>query len=230
MRSLSEGLLVNDKMSVIVIDDDQFTRTMLKSVLQGLGYSVVAEASSATEAIERAIAHSPKIALIDLDLGEGPTGIDVAHALRRKNPRISIVMLSTYQEPRFLGNNQLPLPSGSVYLVKDSLSDPSVLEQAIQRSLQADESEVTISATETAESKAFAELSDQQISVMRLVAAGYSNADIARRQWVSEAAVEKSIARLIKSLNIKAGKEHNQRVMIAQHYYQITGAVSARRS
>jgi hypothetical protein len=45
---------------------------------------------------------------------------------------------------------------------------------------------------------------------------------------MTEPAVEKAIARLIRHFDLKAGKEQNQRVVIAQLYYQLTGAVSAR--
>ena len=73
-----------------------------------------------------------------------------------------------------------------------------------------------------------AALSDQQVEIMRLVAAGFANREIARRREMTEPAVEKAIARLIRHFDLKTGKEQNQRVVIAQLYFQLTGAVSAR--
>ena len=64
---------------------------------------------------------------------------------------------------------------------------------------------------------------------MRLVSAGHSNAEIARLRVMSVSGVEKVIARLIRHFGIPSGKESSQRVLIAQAYFKLTGAVSARR-
>ena len=217
---------MNSDLNVLLVDDDQFTRTMLRTLLNGLEFASVIEAKSASEALEISSQNKIDIAILDLDLGEGPTGIDVAHALRRKNSQIAILMLSTYQQPRFMGQNQLPLPAGSVYLVKNSLSDPIILLNAIELALLSEDQPTRV--ISNLATNHFESLSDQQIEILRSIAAGYSNAEIAKRLWLSEAAVEKSIARLIKSLNIKAQRTQNQRVVLAQLYHQMTGAVSVR--
>jgi DNA-binding NarL/FixJ family response regulator len=59
---------------------------------------------------------------------------------------------------------------------------------------------------------------------MRLIAGGMSNAQIAEKLIMQEASVEKAIARLIKQLGVKATREQNQRVLIAQQYHQLTKA------
>jgi DNA-binding NarL/FixJ family response regulator len=60
------------------------------------------------------------------------------------------------------------------------------------------------------------------VEIMRLVASGLTNAQIAQELLMSEKAVEKSIARLIKQLGIATSREYNQRVLIAQEYYRMT--------
>jgi DNA-binding NarL/FixJ family response regulator len=169
----------------------------------------------------------PDVALLDLDLGEGPTGIDLAHALRRSLPEIGIVMLSAYEEPRLMGAGQQPLPERSLYLVKRTITDAEQLGRALRLSIDP-ELGATMARVGSDAAGELAALSDQQVEVMRLVAAGFANAEIARRREMTEPAVEKAIARLIRHFDLKAGKEQNQRVVIAQLYYQLTGAVSAR--
>lgn len=66
-------------------------------------------------------------------------------------------------------------------------------------------------------------LSDNQIDIMRLVAEGYSNAEIARRTFVTEPGVAKAIGRLVKQLGIEAGPDANVRVRITQAYYAMVG-------
>ena len=65
---------------------------------------------------------------------------------------------------------------------------------------------------------------------MRLIAAGFSNSEIARRLVIEEASVEKAVMRLIRQLDVKAAREENQRVMIAQAYFALSGTRSVRRS
>jgi DNA-binding NarL/FixJ family response regulator len=72
------------------------------------------------------------------------------------------------------------------------------------------------------------DLSDKQIEMMRLVASGLSNSEIAKRQWITEAAVEKAISRLCKKLEIVVSKEQNLRVLIAGAYHQYSGSVNVR--
>jgi DNA-binding NarL/FixJ family response regulator len=166
------------------------------------------------------------VAILDMDLGEGPTGIDLAHRLRAVLPTMGIVVLSTYEEPRLMGYNQPPLPAGSIYLVKRTVVDSAVLERALQMAVDPNVRDGMT--TQGSATHAASNLSDLQIEMMRMVAAGYSNAEIARRRSLTVPSVEKAIARLIKQLGLQASPAQNQRVMIAQVYYQLTGAVSAR--
>jgi DNA-binding NarL/FixJ family response regulator len=163
------------------------------------------------------------VALLDLDLGEGPTGIDLAHALRRALPSIGIVFLSTYADPRLLGSVPA-LPPDSLYLTKQEVADTSVLADAlhaVQGTLD--------DAHSAAREQGLAELTDAQIDVMRLIAAGYSNAEIARRLVIEEASVEKAVMRLIRQLDVRATRAENQRVMIAQAYFAVSGTRVVRR-
>ena len=120
---------------VLVVDDDSFTRTTLKSTLAALDCKVVAEADAAGAALRMVAKARPDVALLDLDLGEGPTGIDLAHALRRSLPEIGIVMLSAYEEPRLMGAGQQPLPERSLYLVKRTITDAEQLGRALRLSI-----------------------------------------------------------------------------------------------
>jgi DNA-binding NarL/FixJ family response regulator len=214
---------------VLLVDDDPFTRMMLTTTLNTLGYSVVGDAPSAASALRMARDLRPTVAVLDLDLGEGPTGIDVAHGLRNVNPEIGIVMLSTYEEPRLMGYNQPPLPEGSLYLVKKTVIDPAILDRAVMMSIDPMLRDGRINLDFTTESPVPPKLTDLQIDIMRLVAAGHSNTEIARLRSLTVPSVEKAVARLIKQLDLQATPDKNQRVMIAQVYYRLTGAVSARR-
>ena len=215
------------RLRVMLVDDDPFTRMTLVATLGSLEFAVVGDVASAKEALLLAAEARPDVAVVDLDLGEGPTGLDVAHRLRELLPAIGLVVLSTYEEPRLMGFNQHPLPDDALYLVKRTVVDPEVLGRAVRMSVDQDFRAGTMRVVP--QDAAGVKLSDAQIDIMRLVAAGHSNVEIARRRSLTVPAVEKAIARLIKQLDLQASADTNQRVAIAQAYYRLTGAVSARR-
>lgn len=210
----------------LVVDDDPFTRGMLATAVQGLGWSPVRSASSVAEALWVTRHLEPAVAVLDLDLGEGPTGVDLAIGLRLTYPEIGLVIISTYEEPRLIGLNLPPMPEGAIYLVKRTVTDGDVLDHALQ---------LAVGPLRLGPSTRFDRnpsdlgISDQSIEIMRLVSAGHSNAEIARLRVMSVSGVEKVIARLIRHFGIPSGKESSQRVLIAQAYFKLTGAVSARR-
>lgn len=216
-----------DRLDVMLVDDDPFTRMTLVTTLQTLGCRRVVDAATAVEGLRLAAQTRPDVAVLDLDLGEGPTGIDLAHRLRHVLPAIGIVMLSTYEEPRLMGFNQQPLPEDALYLVKRTVVDPEVLGRALRMSVDPGLRDGTMRVVSQGNPRV--KLSDHQIDIMRLVAAGHSNAEIARRRSLTVPAVEKAVARLIRQLDLQAAPDTNQRVAIAQAYYRLTGAVSARR-
>lgn len=212
-------------MHALVIDDDGFVRFLLVRSLQDFGFTSVDDAASAAEAMRLAKARKPTLAILDLDLGAGPNGIDVAYGLRKAYPDIAIVILSSYKDPRLLGANR-ELPDGSVYLSKRDVGDVNVLQQAITEVLKAPRGRRHGAPEATVAGR---RLSDNQVEIMRLVAEGFSNAEIARRRQLSEPAVEKAIARLIKQLELTPGRTDNARVLITQEYYSLIGATQVRR-
>lgn len=219
---------------VIIVDDDPFTLATLKSTFESLGVPDVTALRTATEAITQVStsAHSPQatVAVLDLDLGEGPTGIDLSHRLRQIAPHIGIVILSTYSEPRLMGVRQPALPPRALYLVKQSIDNPRLLLDAVLQSVSDGRDDSSQSRGATAQQSResikqhsrVAKLRDNQVEIMRLVASGLTNAQIAQQLLMTEKSVEKSVARLIKQLGIATSRDYNQRVLIAQEYHRMT--------
>jgi DNA-binding NarL/FixJ family response regulator len=205
--------------TVLVLEDDDFTRMTLASTLTMAGISVVAECATASDALTQLAKHRPQVALVDLDLGRGPTGLDVARVLRREEPRIGIVFLTSYRDPRLVANPRHSPPSGSQYVVKKNVTSIDVLLDAITQSLT---SRKTSRFLPSADSD-FGRLTKSQIDALRLVADGLSNAEIARRLSITERAVEQKIARIAKRLEIGRELDRNLRVSIARAYFRESG-------
>lgn len=210
---------------VLIVDDDPFTRTVLRGVVDVPPFTVVGVSGTFAGGLSAARREKPTVVLVDLDLGEGPTGIDLAHAIRRVVPEIGIVMLSTYIDPRLIGTNVDP-PPGSIYLTKQEVEELGILHGALVSAARMPLGGGHLLVGD----ERLQNLTDSQVEVMRLIAAGFSNSEIARRLVIEEASVEKAVMRLIRQLDVKAAREENQRVMIAQAYFALSGARSVRRS
>ena len=207
----------------LVVDDDDFTRFLLVRTLTGFGYDSISDASTAADALRLVQAGQGfEVAVLDLDLGRGPHGIDLAHALRRLLPSLAIVLLTSYDDPRLIGTSQ-ELPIGGVYLSKRSVGDENLLRDTLTLVLQHPCSADNRPPSESAGPTGLA-LSDNQIEIMRLVAEGFSNAEIGRRQHLTERAVAKAVSRLVRQLDLQAGPDDNVRVLIAQQYYARIGS------
>lgn len=203
---------------VLVVEDDNFTRITLVSSLKSAGVENVYSAGNSPEAIALAEKHLPTAALIDLHLGAGPTGLDLARQLRSQNPRIGIVILTSYDDPRLLGENPDFIPSGTRYLVKRDITDISLVTEALRSS------PTSTKLLNRVPKDAFSgQLSQTQLEILRLVAEGYSNSEIAKRRGVSEKAVEGTITRLATRLSLEKDTALNQRVHIARVYFRAMG-------
>lgn len=203
--------------SVLIVDDDDFTRMALAAVLRSLDYEVLAQTESVVQAMDAARAARIDVALVDLDLGEGPTGIDLAHGLRGLQPAIGILILSSYADPSFIGRRSRPMPEGAEFLTKQELGDPNILDAALARAQDQD------TPAPPAQRTSQHNLSESQIETMRLIAAGLTNAEIARRMWITEDGVNRAVTRLVKQLGLEVTKDRNARVLIARAYADMAG-------
>jgi DNA-binding NarL/FixJ family response regulator len=208
---------------VLVVEDDSFTRTTVCATLRYHGVLVVGEAANAREGLQLAATSEVDAVLLDLDLGGGPNGIDLASALRKAQPTLGIVILTTYEDPRLAGNSLATLPADVSYLVKRDLSDSMALPRAVRAAIKEAQSGARPARRAPRQSVATSELTDAQLEVMRLVAEGLSNVGIAEQRSVTEGAVEKLINRTARQLGIESTSTQNLRVQIARSYLQLTG-------
>jgi DNA-binding NarL/FixJ family response regulator len=209
---------------VLVVEDDAFTRTTVCDALRFHGVMIVGEAGSATEAMAIADGLEFDAVLLDLDLGGGPTGIDLALALRRDRPHVGVVVLTTYEDPRLVRQSYAVLPDDVIYLVKRELSDATALPGALRAAIERAGAPAGTRGGEGRAAGTAAGLTEVQIEVMRLVAEGYSNAAIARERVVTEGAIEKLVHRTARQLGITSTSDQNLRVQITRAYLGLTGA------
>jgi len=203
--------------TALILEDDDLTRVSIAAALSAASITVVGHAKTSAEAIEIANRFLPHVALLDLHLGRGPSGVDVAHELRKISPAIGIVFLTTFADPRLVREHRA-LPEGSQYLVKRDVSGIDHITAAIAASMRGANRRLTPKHVGD-----ISQLSNVQLATLKLVAQGLSNAEIAHQRNVTEKSVEALISRLAKALNITQSGRTNQRVQLARKYFESFG-------
>lgn len=202
----------------IVVDDHKLTALALADSLRSRGLEILAVEHSAAAGFRAALEQPCDVALTDYDLGPGPTGIDFANKLRAEKPRVGVVVLTAYEDPKLLAPSMPPLPRTTVYLVKQQVSQVGDIVRAMEFSVELAAGRVSASGN----LHKFP-LSESQARILRLVASGMSNAAIAEELSMSQTSVGTSIKRLAKRFGISNDGETNVRVALTQHYFDLVG-------
>lgn len=204
---------------VLILEDDPFTRLSLGAAVKHFGYQLVVEEGAAGNAVKKGRVEKPDVAVLDLHLGSGPTGLDVAIELRKCNSKIGLVFLTSYDDPRLLGPSTPKVPLGAVYLIKADVKNLSAIKAAIEISVARTKSNLSARPKHPMDS-----LTDSQVETLRLIAKGLSNSEIAKRKFVKERSVAVSISRIARNLGVQYVGNQNLRVNLAREYFRAIGA------
>lgn len=202
---------------VLVLDDDSFVRTTLSASFISFGIETIAAVTTASDALAAISNNSIDVAVLDLDLGPGPSGIDIAYSLRKAQPNIGLVLLTSYTDPRISDPTSLPLPKGCRFVTKTNLSDFKTLVIAVLSA----RNQPLVNAFNRVDSGI--ELTDTQLEVLRLVAEGYSNSEIATMRQVSVKAIDGVIAKIYNELGLEKSSRLNQRVQMVRAFFAMSG-------
>jgi DNA-binding NarL/FixJ family response regulator len=209
------------RIRVLVVEDDAFTRSTLVGALEFEGFEVPGAADGAAAAVASFNRHNHDAVLVDLDLGVGPSGLELAWLLRQTKPNLGVVFLTSFEDPRLHRTAMEELPVGSRYLIKQDLADRAQISQALKFSVQDAEQFLKHPARKATKPERL-DLSAVQITTLKLVAAGHSNQEIAKIRFVSEKAVEQTVKLLASKVGVSS-ESQNVRVALANAYTKMTG-------
>src|SRR5581483_7413260 len=203
----------SNHLKILLVDDHEVVRLGLKSLLaRNPQFQVVAEASNATEALERVAQYRPDVVVMDIRL-PGKSGIETTREIKQQFPNTQIIMLTSYAEDDLLFDAIAAGASGYVLkqigsgdLVRaletigrgESLVDPALMQKVFQRVREA---------TRKAEDEAFAELSEQELKILALVAKGKTNKEIADAVFLSEKTVRNYVSSILSKLHLSTRSE-----------------------
>ena len=205
---------------VLIVENDRTLLTMLANSLAQFGHNISGISSNSTEALKLFKTVNPEIVILDIDLGDSLDGIEVANVMRKSNPDVGIIFLTSFNDDRFAFMSKKEIPKDFTYLRKQEISNVKSLSDAI---LDSARDMKDSHKTSSADKVFYSELSDRDIELMRHVSKGYSNTKIARILKIEEKSCENAISRLLKKLDISADKDSNQRVLITRKYFELSG-------
>ncbi len=206
---------------VVVADDEYLVREGARSVLSSVpGIEVVGLAGDPTELMAQIGETNPDAVVVDIKMP--PThraeGIEAAHRIREKHPRIGVVILSQYADPEYAlellrhGSNRL------AYLLKERLGRPAQLAEAIREVARGGsilDPKVVDALMEAQRRRSRSRvhgLTEREHEVLTLMATGRTNAAIAQTLFLSERAVEKHINSIFRKLGLSEELDINHRV------------------
>ena len=181
---------------ILAVDDHELLRKGIAALVEGEpGMTLVAEAANGREAIQQFRAHRPDITLMDLQMPE-MSGFDAIIAIRREFPDARIIVLTTYA-----GDAQAKraLQAGARGYVLKSLVNKELLAmiRAVDAGKRTLSPEVSFDLAEHATDDA---LTEAELAVLRLIAAGNANKQIADRLAVTEETVKSRVRNILSKL------------------------------
>jgi DNA-binding NarL/FixJ family response regulator len=182
--------------TTLVVEDDPLSRLMLRSTLSDGGLAVVA-VGRADAGLAVASEHSIVVAILNVRLGAGLTGLKLAQELRRRQPDADLIMLTSLLGPRLVADGIVELPARARHLPKSAVMSVAMLLGIVREVL-----------------------TEAQIATLRLVADGLSNAEIAAPRSISARTVEKEVQRMACMLGLCADAARNQRGHLARVYFR----------
>ncbi|APD08902.1 MULTISPECIES: response regulator [Thermus] len=192
---------------VLLADDHALFRQGLKSLLEAEGdFRVVGEAKDGWEAMRHALEAKPDVILMDIQM-PGLDGVQATQAILKEWPEAKVIILTMYRQDAYVFEAVKAGARG--YLLKDT--DAQELIEAIRRVhagevlLDAELAGRIIQdfrAKKEAQAPLHAELSEREVQILKLVAQGYTNLEIAAELGLSEKTVRNRLSEIFQKLHL----------------------------
>lgn len=197
----------NNVSSILIVDDHEVVRNGIRSYLETIKtFEVVGEAESGEAAVKMVSELIPDVVLLDLIM-PGMDGVETTRQIKKISPRTQVVVLTSYHEDVHI----FPaLKAGAIsYILKDMKMEKlaDTLQRAVRHEvtlhpLVAERVLENIRGGDNEETALFTELTDRELDVLRLIAKGMTNSQIAESLVISENTVKGHVSNILSKLHL----------------------------
>lgn len=212
--------------SVCIVDDNKDIRSALEQIiLMAEGYTLAGSFSDAEEALQKIPLVKPDVVLMDINLGDGESGIDCVRQLKPQNPEILFMMCTIYEEDEKIfealkaGANGYILKKTAPGKLLDSLRElheggAPMSSQIARKVVNAFQGRTSPEASgNTTTGKTISILSNRENEILELLAQGMLYKEIAARLFISQETVRKHVYHIYEKLHV------NNRVEAINKFY-----------
>ena len=198
---------MSDTISLLIADDHILVRQGIRAFLElQPDLSVIGEADSGEAAVRMAAEHAPDVVLMDLVM-PGIGGVEATRQVKQVSPHSQVIVLTSYHEDEYI----FPaLRAGALsYVLKDI--GPEALADTVRKAVRGESVlHPRVAARVVQELRGarrdmpnlFTDLSERELEVLRLIAVGRSNADIAATLVISEKTVKGHVSNILGKLHM----------------------------
>lgn len=195
-----------------IYGEDGFVNSTLAASLSLLGFTVIGETENMSVADKMISFHVPDVAIFHVDY-DRTCSLETAKIIRKRFPKMGIVLITKAEDIRLLGVQAKEIPVGISIVQIANHGDLDELKRKIESA--------PLCASQKSEFRKCKFLTDSQIEIIRLLAQGNANSEIARKRYVSEKSVEQMLARIASEFGIIFDRKQNSRVKILDSYYRL---------
>ncbi len=211
-------------MRVVIGEDSVLLREGAVRLLEEAGIEVVGQAGDAEDLLRKVRAHKPELAIVDIRMPPDNTddGLRAALAIREELPGTGILILSQYVEEHYAVDLLSAGSEGVGYLLKDRVAEVDRFLDAVRRVAEGgsvlDPEVVAQMLGRRRESGPLDTLTEREREVLKAMAEGRTNAEIAAEMFVSERAVERHVTAIFQKLGLASEDGGHRRVLAALTY------------
>jgi len=201
------GVPEGNSIRFVLVDDHEIVRGGLRRVLEAQpGWSVEAEAGDIDRALRAVLGHKPDILVLDLNLA-GVSSLEYIPELLERSPATRIVVLTMQTEPAYARD---ALRAGaSAYVLKESAEDELVtaVKAAAEGKTYLNPRVGAMIATEPVGGETDGELTPREQEILKLLALGHTNGEIAEQLFLSRRTIETHRASIQRKLDLSTRAE-----------------------
>ncbi|MCS7060447.1 MAG: response regulator transcription factor [Anaerolineae bacterium] len=201
-----------DRIRILIVDDQRLMREGLRMLLEMEDdFEVVGEANDGQAALDACSQLAPDIVLMDIRM-PGMDGVEATRRLLERNPSARVIILTTFDDDQYVFEG---LRAGALgYLLKDLSGEElarairtvahggALVEPSVARKVFAEFARLKSEAREVGDLPS-EPLSEREIEVLRLIAAGMSNREIAQQLFLAEGTVKNYVSNVLSKIGAR---------------------------